>query len=115
MIKLEGGKGDINISRSALATLVGIAVTSCYGVVGMTARVASDNLISLLKKENFERGIKVDLINEKLQIDLHIAILHGVNIKAISESIMHKVRYTMEDLSGFDVGEIYIHVDGMKV
>ena len=115
MLNIENKYGPVNISYSVLANLVGVATTSCYGVVGMASRNASDGIAAILRQENYEKGIRVDVVNEKLNIDLHIVALYGVNLSAIAESITHKVKYTVEEQTGFEVGEITVYVDSMRV
>ena len=45
--------GNINISNEVIATIVGGAVTECYGVVGMASqKMLKDGLYELLKLEN---------------------------------------------------------------
>ena len=66
MLNIENKYGSIHISYGVLANLVGVATTACYGVVGMSSRNMSDGIISILKQENYEKGIRVDVVNEKL-------------------------------------------------
>lgn len=115
MIRFENELGDVNIASDVLANMVGIAATSCYGVVGMASRNTVDGLTALLGIDHIERGVRVDIINDKLHIDLHIVVMYGVNLLAIAESIIHKVKYSIEEQSGFEVGEVTVYVDGMKV
>lgn len=49
-----------------------------------------------------------------LVIDLHIAVTYGVNISAIVKSIVNKVRYTVEEATGFQVAKVNVFVDDMK-
>ena len=49
-----------------------------------------------------------------LVIDLHIFITYGVNISAIADSIVNKVRYTVEQATGLTVNHVNVFVDGMK-
>ena len=46
--------------------------------------------------------------------DLHIAVTYGVNISAIVKSIVNKVRYTVEEATGFQVAKVNVFVDDMK-
>lgn len=49
-----------------------------------------------------------------LAIDLHIIVTYGLNISAIVKSIVNKVRYTVEEATGFEVRKVNVFVDGMK-
>lgn len=51
---------------------------------------------------------------EGLIVDLHIIVSYGVNISAICQSIVNKVRYTVEEATGLEVHAVNVYVDGMK-
>lgn len=115
MITVSKSLGDITITNEALGKIVGIAATSCYGVVGMAAKSATEDIALLLKIEQYERGVKVSRVNEALTIDLHIIVTYGINIRAITDSIINKVRYKVEELTGFVVSAVNVYVDDMKL
>ena len=81
----------------------------------MAYRNTSDSIASLLKWDNITKGIKVTTEDDKIDIDLHIIIEYGINIKVISESIISNVRYTVENMTGFKVGKVTINVEGIRI
>ncbi|MBR4949149.1 MAG: Asp23/Gls24 family envelope stress response protein [Clostridia bacterium] len=115
MIKLDNQKGTLIISDEVFANVVGYAATSCYGVAGMASRNTTDGIMSLIKKENLVKGVKVVCEDDELIIEMHIVVLYGINIPAITESIIHKVSYVVEDATGFKVRDIHVFVDYVKV
>ena len=52
--------------------------------------------------------------NDKLIVDLHITVIYGMNIAAISRSIVNKVRYVIEQATGLDVKKVNVFVDDLK-
>ena len=40
--------------------------------------------------------------------------MYGTNVSAIVKSIMHKVSYTVEDVTGIQVDHVNVYVDGMR-
>lgn len=48
-------------------------------------------------------------------IDLHISVMYGVNVSTIVKSIIHKVRFAVEDETGFTVDKVNVFVDAVKV
>lgn len=115
MIKQNTPLGTVEIAGAAMAAIVGIVATSCYGVVGMAARNAKDGIVQLLFKDSYEKGIKVTDTPEGLVIDIHIIVLYEVNIPAITDSIVNKLRYKVEELTGFMVNNVNVFVDDMKI
>ena len=47
-------------------------------------------------------------------IDLHIFVTYGINVSAIVDSIINKVRYVVESETGIAVNKINVFVDGME-
>ena len=115
MIKLENPLGIIEISHEYFSNLVGRCVTSCYGVAGMAANGAAQGIRSWFgRRDPIDRGVRVRVEQGQLVIDLHIIVTYGVNISAIVKSIVNKVRYTVEEVTGFSVGKVNVFVDGMR-
>ena len=115
MIKFENHLGSIEISQDYFANLVGHAASECFGVAGMVESTASQGLRYILKKDEAQdKGVKVRYVGGCLVIDLHIAVTYGVNISAIVKSIVNKVRYTVEEATGFQVAIVNVFVDDMK-
>ena len=115
MIRLENHLGNIEISQSYFAGLIGNAVTSCFGVVGMCKTGPKQNLRRLFSKEpRLDEGVRVSVENKRLIIELHIIVVYGMNISAITKSIVNKVRFTVESATGLEVKRVNVFVDGMK-
>ena len=116
MIKYENPNGYIEITNNYFARLVGNAASSCFGVAGMANSNARQGLRSILNKgSNFvDQGISVKKDGSGLIVDLHIIVTYGLNISAICQSIVNKVRYTVEETTGLDVHKVNVFVDGMK-
>lgn len=114
-VKTENELGAIVMSNNVIAKIAGVVATGCYGVVGMAYKNATDSIASLLKWDNITKGIKVSTTDEKINVDLHIIIEYGINIRVISESIINNVRYSIENMTGFKVGKVTINVEGIRI
>ncbi len=107
--------GTINITETVFANIVGHVANSCYGVVGMAAKSAGDGIVSLLKKDHYEKGVKVISDGDGIIVEMHIVVLYGVNLPAVTRSIAKEVKYNVEQMTGFAVKKVNILIDGMKV
>jgi len=114
-ILINGELGEISVSNNVVAQIAGKVATSCYGVVGMASKSRTDGVIKLLKMENMSRGIKVDVLNNGVVIDLHIIVEYGVNINAICDSIIHNVSYKVEQAIGMSVNKVTVQVESVRV
>ncbi len=115
MIKLENLLGATYISEEYFANLVGHAVSECFGVSGLVNTTPYQGLRTIISKNELpDKGVKIHMTSGRLVLDLHIIVTYGVNISAIVQSIIHKVRYTVEDATGMKVAKVNVFVDGMK-
>ena len=115
MISYETRIGKITLSNSYFSKLVGRAVTSCFGVVGMVPHGGKQRFLGLLSKnDRLDTGVVVKGDFSSVTVDLHIIVSYGMNINAIAQSIMHKVKYTIYEATGIKVTKVTIRVDGIK-
>ena len=88
-MKLQTEKGEIRISSEVFTNITGAAATNCYGVKGMAIRSKTDGLVHLLRRESMSKGVKVTYNDDStVSIELHIIVDNGVNLMAVSRSIM---------------------------
>ncbi len=106
--------GTVYMEESALAKLAGSIATQCYGVVGMVYRSRRDGIASLLKRDKMGKGISVRMVEGGLAIALHIMVEYGVNIGAVSESIIQHVKYQMAENTGLAISEVTVHIESIR-
>lgn len=113
MVRIETPNGCISISNDVFSNLSGDAATNCFGVKGMAGK-NKEGIFQLLKRESMSKGVFVKLSAEnKLMIELHIAIDQGVNVMTICREIMKEVSYKVASATGVPVGQVDIFVDTM--
>ena len=107
--------GVLRISNEVFTTISGCAAQNCFGVKGMVSRNMQDGLVQLLRRDSYSKGVKISVPEggKMVDIDLHIAIEHGVNIPALCKSIMSEVRYHVERMTGMQVGAVNIFIDSI--
>lgn len=107
--------GVIRISNNVIAKLAGYAATKCYGVVGMAARSSKDGIAKLLKKENMDKGIKVKVSADSVDVALYVIMEYGVNIGTVGDIVKDSVRYRIEEMTGLKVGTVTVNVESIRV
>ena len=120
MIKYENPNGYIEITNNYFSRLVGNAAQSCFGVTRMvnanpvqTIRSAIKSRVDGVDLDTSNQGVTIKSVNGALVVDLAIAVSYGVNINAIADSIVNKVRYTIESTTDLKVSEVNVHVEGI--
>lgn len=115
-MRLETERGTITISPDVFTNITGAAATNCYGVKGMAVRSKTDGLVHLLRRESMAKGVKVRFNDDDtVSIELHIIVDNGVNLTAVSHSIMSEVRYNVEKVTGVKVKSVDVCVDSMVI
>ena len=115
-MKLQTEKGEISISGEVFTNLAGAAATNCYGVKGMAMRSKTDGLVHLLRRESMGKGVKVIFHDDStVSIELHIIVDNGVNLTAVSRSIMSEVKYVVSRTTGVDVRNVDVYIDSMVI
>lgn len=113
---LQNEKGTINISSDVFSYITGAAATNCFGVKGMAVRSKTDGLVHLLRREFMSKGVKVYFNDDDtVSLELHIIVDNGVNLTAVSRSIMSEVRYIVERITGAAVKSVDVCVDSMVI
>ena len=110
---LQTKYGTIDISSDVIAGIVNVCANNCYGVRGIAGKNKSDGIIGLLRRESYKQGIKIEKLEDCVNIELHIVVRHGVNIAAVGNSIISEIRYNVERMTGFTVGKVDICVDSI--
>lgn len=113
--KMSTRMGNVVIDREVLAKYAGSATTECFGVVGMASVNMKDGVARLLKRENISRGVNVNVINNKLYIELHVIVAYGVSIRAVAQNILDNVLCRVENYTGMEVADISVIVEGVRV
>jgi len=115
-MKIQTEKGLITISTDVFTNITGAAATNCYGVKGMAIRSTKDGLVHLLRRESMAKGVKVRGNDDgSISLELHIIVDNGVNLMAVSRSIMSEVKYNVSRATGVSVKSVDVFVDSMVI
>ena len=106
--------GIISISEGLVASIVGLAASECYGVVGMVSRKPGGELGELLKRDFSGRGVAVEWKEEKLYIQVFIVVSYGTRISEVANNVIRQVHYAVEKTTGLPVAKVKVFVQGVK-
>ena len=116
MIRHKNESGSVSVSTNVFVQIAGTAASNCFGVKGMAARSVKDGVYHLLRKESMSKGVRVEFhADDTISVDLHIMVDNGVNLHAVGESIISRVRYEVAKYSGTEVRSVNVYIDSMMV
>ena len=111
-LNVEKEESQIKISNDTIATYAGIAVSEVNGVYGMAGTFAGITE-AISGKKNFAKGIKVDVEEQKVKIDVNIFVEYGARIPDVAFDIQTRVKKSVEAMTGLKVLEVNVNVQGV--
>ena len=104
--------GVIKIADDVIATIAGLAAMEVEGVAGMAGGVTS-GITEMLGKKNMTKGVKLDVNDKDVAVDLYLVERFGVKIPALAHDIQNKVKQAIETMTGLKTREVNVHVQGV--
>src|SRR5690606_9550757 len=71
------------------------------------------DISEMLGMKNLSKGVKVEIGEKEAAIDLYIIVEYGVRVPEVAWKIQENVKKTVETMTGLDVVEVNIHVQGI--
>ena len=106
--------GEVRIADEVVAIIAGLAATEVDGVDSMAGHITNE-LVGRLGMKNLSKGVKVDVTEEHVSVDLSLNIKYGYNIPDVSEKVQDKVKSAIENMTGLTVLDVNIRIAGVNV
>ncbi|MEM7802653.1 MAG: Asp23/Gls24 family envelope stress response protein [Chloroflexota bacterium] len=106
-------QGQIDISTTAIASIVSHAVNQCYGVVGMANKSIVNGIAQLLAGDS-NKGIDVTINDSEVVVDVYVIVEYGIRIRAVAESIQNTVKFNVEKALNREVNAVNVFIQGLR-
>ena len=106
--------GEVQIADEVVAIIAGLAATEVEGVDSMAGNITNE-LVGKLGMKNLSKGVKVDVTEEHVSVDLSLNIRYGYNIPSVSEQVQEKVSTAIENMTGLEVADVNIRIAGVDM
>ena len=70
----------------------------------------TNELVSKLGMKSFSKGVKVEVLDGIVRVDLTLNIQYGKNILETSKTVQEKVKSSIENMTGLEVADVNIHI-----
>jgi len=104
-----GNVGEVKISDEVVAIIADIAAKEVHGVIGL-----SGGLTDMLGKRHGAKGIKLEVEDKVVKMDLFLNIEYGIRIPDVAWKIQENVKRSIEVMTGMTVSTIDIHIQGIQ-
>ena len=106
--------GEVRIADEVVAIIAGLAATEVDGVDSMAGNITNE-LVGKLGMKNLSKGVKVDVTEEHVSVDLSLNIKYGYNIPDVSERVQDRVKSAIENMTGLTVLDVNIRIAGVNI
>lgn len=114
LVKEQTREDKIRISEEVIATIAGIAASENANVASMGGSFV-DGIAGMLGKKTPGKGIKVELRENQVNIDLSVVMQYGCKIHEVSRDMQNRVRKAVEDMTGLEVLSVNVSVLGVSL
>ena len=90
-IQVDGDLGQVQIADEVVAIIAGMAATEVKGVASMEGNIKNE-LVAKMGMKNLSRGVKVDVTDTDVKVDLTLNLIFEANILEVSGKVQEKVK-----------------------
>lgn len=104
--------------RHSIAFIKQVACMSameCFGVVGMERLYAPDDIANMIKGDNMAKGVKININDDRLEIELYVIMEFGVKAAAVADNLIDTVKYNVEKQTGLKVKKVTVNITSVRV
>lgn len=114
----DNPNGTVTFASDVVATMAGLATAEIEGVFSMYSQSGSVGSIfkrrNQVSKGNHTKGVKVDVVDDKVSVDVSIVVDYGTPVPTIAREIQENVKKTVETMSGLEVSHVDVHIQGVS-
>ncbi|MGP4072445.1 Asp23/Gls24 family envelope stress response protein [Piscibacillus sp. B03] len=106
--------GKVEIAPEVIEVIAGIAANEVSGVANMRGNLAS-NVTERFGKKKHGKGVRVDLTDQGIVVDVFTVLDYGVSIPTVAQKIQDSIRSTLKNMTALEILEINVHVVGVQI
>jgi len=110
---MEEKLGTVRISPQVLIAIARLTTLSVPGVVRMY-RDLTTGVDRFLKNKTVGDGVRVEVIDDTVSVDLYIIVAHDINIYQVGRQIQALVARAIQDMVGMPVLAVNVHVENVE-
>ena len=113
-ITYSENKGDINISEEVIAVIAANAAAETEGVAALATTLSKD-IAEFLGKKNTSKGVKINIGDESVTIDVFVHVKLGYTVNKVGEDVQNAVAAEVESATGFPVAAVNVRICGVAL
>ena len=113
-IQSDASLGEVKIADEVVAIIAALAATEVDGVASMAGNITNE-LVGKLGMKNLSKGVKVDVLEGVVCVDLALNIKYGYGIPETSKTVQEKVKAAIENMTGLEVSDVNVAIAGVDM
>ena len=105
----DGNLGEVKIADEVVAIIAGLAATEIEGVSSMAGNITNE-LVSKLGMKNLSKGVRVDVLDGIVNVDVAINIAYGYSIPDVSAKVQERVKSAIETTTALEVSVVNVRI-----
>ena len=100
---------EFKFADAVVAIIAGLAATEVDGVSSMAGNITNE-LVSKLGMKNLSKGIRVNVAEGVVRVDVALNIAYGYAIPDVSSKVQEKVKTAIENMTGLEVSVVNVRI-----
>lgn len=105
--------GKVEISPEVIEVVSSIAAMEVEGVASMQGSFTT-GVAERLGRHNPGKGVKVELLEEGVAVDVYVLVNYGVSILEVGQQIQDNICQALRTMTSLEVSAANIHVVGIQ-
>lgn len=110
----NGSIGAVQIADDVVAMIAALAAREVDGVAALGSNSAGE-IISMVGRRNLIKGVKAEILNKNVRVNLYVTVEYGYNIPVVSQQIQSKIKSAIENMTGLQVTDVNIRIAGVNM
>ncbi len=113
ILQNDENKGQVQIADDVVAMIASLAATEVKGVHALCGNI-SNELMSKVGVKKLTKGVKVEVVENNVTINLAVTMEYGYNIPSTCTKVQDKVKTAVENMTGLNCTDVNIRIIGVK-
>lgn len=114
VLQEDENKGQIQIADDVVAMIASLAATEVEGVCALSGNITNE-LMSKVGVKKLTKGVKVDVLEGNVTVDLAVVMEYGFNIPTTCGKVQEKIKSAIENMTGLTCSDVNIRIAGVKL
>ena len=114
MTEKNAGIGEVQIANEVVSSIAGISAAEVEGVDSMAGGFTNE-LAGKFGVKNLSKGVKIEMANNYVVVDLAIQMKYGYNIPKTCSQVQEKVDQAINSMTGLTVKKVNVRIAGVSL